>query len=246
MEIQPALYMIPVAISDGAFDRYFPAYNSVVIQNISCFIVENVRTARRFLKKLSPSLDISTIRFYELNGHTPEHEISTMLDPLREGEATGVMSEAGCPGIADPGASVVRVAQAEGLKVVPLIGPSSILLALMASGLNGQKFSFQGYLPVKDSEREKSIRDLEHESRRNDTTQIFIETPYRNQKMMQSLLRSLNAETLLCVASDVSNPETESIVTKTVKEWKAEGKTLDKVPTIFLFYCPDSPRRRGK
>lgn len=236
MEIQPALYMIPVGISDGNFDNIFPPANARIIVAIKHFIVENIRTARRFLKKLDPGIDISTLTFYELNGHTSENEISGYLQALRNGEATGVMSEAGCPGVADPGASVVKIAQEEGMKVVPLIGPSSILLALMASGLNGQKFAFNGYLPVKEGERDKAIRDLENQSRRHDTTQIFIETPYRNERMMDALLKNLNGETLLCVASDITNPDNEKIITKTVKRWRAEGSKTEKVPTIFLFY----------
>ena len=237
MQIEVALYMIPVPISDGPLQNVLPLGNSEVIKDIRHFIVENVRTARRFLKKMDPGIEISGLTFYELNGHTPENEISGYLNALRKGEPMGVMSEAGCPGVADPGAVVVRMAQSEGLKVIPLVGPSSILLSLMASGLNGQKFAFQGYLPVENKEREKSIRDLESYSRRNGITQIFIETPYRNNKMMESLLKNLNADTLLCVASDVTNPGGEKIVTKPVKEWKAEGYNLDKVPVIFLFYA---------
>lgn len=227
--------MIPVPISDGPLTDSMPSGNREVIGNIKHFIVENIRTARRFLKKLDPSTDISQITFYELNNHTPENEISDYLSPLREGKPMGVMSEAGCPGVADPGAKVVIIAQTEGIKVVPLVGPSSILLSLMASGLNGQKFSFNGYIPVDTKEREKCIRDLESQSRRWDMTQIFIETPYRNEKMMESLLKNLGGETLLCIASDVTN-KNEKIITKPVKRWKEEGYKIEKVPTIFLFY----------
>ena len=236
MQIETALYMIPVPISDGKLTDVLPAGNFEIIKGIRHFIVENVRTARRFLKKVDPAIDISQLTFYELNGHTDENVISSYLSPLREGEPVGVMSEAGCPGVADPGASVVRIAQNERLKVIPLIGPSSILLSLMASGLNGQRFSFQGYLPVESKDREKAIKELESQSRRWDMTQICIETPYRNSKMMESLVKNLGNETLLCVASDVTNLQGEKIVTKTVKEWKAEGFTLEKIPTIFLFY----------
>lgn len=228
--------MIPVAISDGDYNYVFPRENSLIVKGIGHFIVENVRSARRFLKKLDSSIDISDITFYELNGHTPENEISSFLNPLRGGYPMGVMSEAGCPGVADPGASVVRIAQREGLKVIPLVGPSSILLALMASGLNGQRFVFQGYLPVKDHERDKVIRDLESQSRRWDMTQIFIETPYRNTKMMESLVKNLSGDTLLCIATDITNPNGESILTKSVNKWKSEGYDIPKSPTIFLFY----------
>lgn len=239
MELQKALYMIPVPISEGAVDDVIPAGNISLVRAIKYFIVENIRTARRFLKKFDRGIDISALTFYELNGHTPPEVISSYLNPLRKGEPVGLMSEAGCPGVADPGASVVRIAQLEGHRVVPLVGPSSILLALMASGLNGQNFAFHGYLPVDNKQREKAIRDLEAQSRRKDMTQIFIETPYRNARMMEALLAVLNPETLLCVASDVTNPESEKIMTRKVKEWRIIGHSTDKVPTIFLFYSPE-------
>lgn len=236
MQLENALYMIPVPISDGPLQNVLPSCNVELIKGIKHFIVENVRTARRFLKKMDPSIDIAELRFYELNGHTPENEISGYLNALRNGEPIGLMSEAGCPGVADPGATVVGIAQSEGLRVIPLVGPSSILLSLMASGLNGQRFAFQGYLPVESQARDKAIRDFDKQSQRNDMTQIFIETPYRNSKMMESLLKNLGGETLLCVASDVTNLSGEKIVTKPVKRWKEEGYNLEKVPTIFLFY----------
>ena len=244
MELKKALYMIPVAISDGPLSNVIPLGNEEIIKNIRYFIVENVRTARRFLKKIDPNIDISLITFYELNGHTPENEISGFLVPLRNGDPIGVMSEAGCPGVADPGAMVVRLAQQEGFKVIPLVGPSSILMALMASGLNGQRFTFQGYLPVDQNERDRKIKELELQSRKQDMTQIFIETPYRNEKMMDSLLKNLSGETLLCVASDITSVEGESIITKPVKKWKSEKYKLEKVPTIFLFYCLNPIRKR--
>lgn len=236
MEIEKALYMIPVPISDGDLADVLPQGNKIIITGIRHFIVENLRTARRFLKKTDPGMDISSVTFYELNRHTSESEISGYLSALRGGEPIGLMSEAGCPGVADPGASVVEIAQNEGFKVIPLVGPSSIILSLMASGLNGQRFAFQGYLPVKPLERDKAIKDLETQSRRLDMTQIFIETPYRNVQMMESLLKNLNGETYLCVASDVTSPTKEKIITKRVRQWKSEGFSIEKVPTIFLFY----------
>lgn len=236
MPIEIALYMLPVPISEGPLQDVIPDVNKQIIGDIRHFIVENVRTARRFLKKVDPSIDISGITFYELNGHTPENEIYGYLSALRQGVPVGLMSEAGCPGVADPGAAVVRIAQSEGLRVIPLVGPSSILLSLMASGLNGQRFAFQGYLPIDGKEREKTIKDLESQSRRFDMTQIFIETPYRNEKMMESLLKNLSGDTLLCVAADVTNQKSERIITKPVIKWKSEGYKLEKVPTIFLFY----------
>lgn len=244
MELTTALYMIPVTISDNGWQNVIPEGNLPIIKGLTHFIVENVRTARRFLKRIDPNIEISDIIFYELNRHTPQNEIWNYLEALRKGIPMGVMSEAGCPGVADPGASVVRIAQQEGLKVIPLVGPSSILMALMASGLNGQKFSFQGYLPVHDNERERVIRELETQSRRQDMTQIFIETPYRNQKMMESLLKNLNGDTLLCVASDITSATGENIRTRSVTQWRKEDYRLEKVPTIFLFYSHNPSIRR--
>lgn len=244
MELQKALYMIPVPISENGSPEVLPQINIEIVRELRYFIVENVRTARRNLKKMDPGIDISALTFYELNGHTPENEISGYLNPLREGNPIGLMSEAGCPGVADPGAAVVQIAQGEGLKVVPLVGPSSILLALMASGLNGQKFSFQGYLPVENRERDKAIKDLESVSRKCDMTQIFIETPYRNSKLMESLLNNLNGDTLLCVASGITSPGKEKIITKPVRKWKTANFEPEKIPTIFLFYCHNPNKGR--
>lgn len=239
MELKKALYMMPVPISDTALQDVLPTENLSILKDFKYFIVENVRTARRFLKKAHPDIDINAITLYELNQHTQENEISTFLNPLRKGEPIALMSEAGVPGVADPGASVARIAQREGMRVIPLVGPSSILLALMASGLNGQQFAFNGYLPVDQKDRDKTIRELESNSRKNEITQIFIETPYRNEKMMQALLNNLRPETLLCVASDISHPENENIITKSVKEWRNKREEIKKVPTIFLFYYPN-------
>lgn len=234
MEIEKALYMIPVPISDGPLNRVLPSGNLEIVKDLRHFIVENIRTARRWLKKMDPSIDISGLTFMELNRHTPVNEITGYLDTLRKGTPMGLMSEAGCPGVADPGADVVKIAQMEGLKVIPLVGPSSLLLALMGSGLNGQNFSFHGYLPVKEQERNKAIRDLENQSRKHSTTQIFIETPYRNDKIMESLLKNLSPYTLLCVAANVTDPNNEKIITRPVKIWKELNWKLEKVPTIFL------------
>lgn len=228
--------MIPVGISDAPLNDVLPSGNADIVTGIRHFIVENVRTARRFLKRLDPSIDIGLITFYELNRHTDSTEVAGFLGPLRKGEPVGVMSEAGCPGVADPGALAVFAAQKEGFKVIPLIGPSSIILSLMASGLNGQNFAFHGYLPVDDKEREKRIRDLEQISMKFGVTQIFIETPYRNARMTHSLIQTLKPETYLCIARDITSAE-ESIKTKPVREWRALKPELDKVPTIFLFNC---------
>ena len=246
MEVKAALYMIPVPISEEDWHKVLPDGNKEIIKGIKHFIVENLRTARRFLKKIDPGIEISELTLHELNGHTEPNEITGYLSALRKGMPMGVMSEAGCPGIADPGALVVRQAQEENLKVVPLAGPSSILMSLMASGMNGQKFAFHGYLPVKDAERDKSIRELEQESRRRDMTQIFIETPYRNDKMLESLLKNLGGETLLCVAKGVTDSQMESIVTRRVKDWKRLKPEIGKIPAIFLIYAGNSFGHRGE
>ena len=236
MNLQEALYLIPTNISEAPFSDFFPSGNLEIISELRHFIVENVRTARRFLKKCNPSIDISQLSFYELNGHTDLNQVSGYLEPLRRGEPIGVMSEAGCPGVADPGALPVRIAQKEGLKVIPLAGPSSILMSLMASGMNGQRFAFNGYLPVDAKERERKIRELEQISARQDMTQIFIETPYRNDKMFDSLVKTLRPDTLLCVASDITHPLEEHIITKPVALWRKESCKIGKSPAIFLFY----------
>ena len=203
MKIEAALYLIPVNISDAPLHDVLPDGNSVLLKGIRHFIVENVRTARRFLKRIDPAFDIASTTFYELNRHTDPAEVSSFLDALRKGEPVGVMSEAGCPAVADPGALAVSIAQREGLKVVPLVGPSSILMALMASGFNGQGFSFNGYLPIDSKERERKLKELEATSKKADMTQIFIETPYRNNKMIESLISTLRGDTLVCVACDI-------------------------------------------
>lgn len=179
--------MIPVSISDAAPSDFIPAGNIGLVAGIRHFIVENVRTARRFLRRCDPSFPIGDCTFCELNGHTDPNEIHSFLEPLRKGQPVGMMSEAGCPGVADPGASVAAIAQREGLKTVPLAGPSSILMSLMASGFNGQGFSFNGYLPISDAEKAKRVRELESTAAKTGMTQIFIETPYRNNRTVALL-----------------------------------------------------------
>lgn len=208
--LKTALYLIPVPLGDTPVEQVLPSYNREVIAGIRHFIVENVRSARRFLKKSNPDICIDDLTFYELNRHTEATEVSGFLEPLRQGYATGVISEAGCPAVADPGADVVAIAQREHLPVVPLVGPSSILMSLMASGFNGQSFAFQGYLPIEAGERIKRIKQLEQRVYAEGQTQIFIETPYRNHKMIEDLVRSCRPHTRLCVAADISCPD-ESI-----------------------------------
>ncbi len=230
-----ALYLIPVTLGETGIDAVLPSYNREVIATISHFIVENVRSARRFLKRSNPEIEIDDLTFYTLNKHTTQEEISTYLDPIARGMCVGVISEAGCPAIADPGADIVAIAQRKGVKVVPLVGPSSIIMSLMASGFNGQSFAFQGYLPIEGAERAKSLKQLEQWVYGHSQTQIFIETPYRNQRMLEDVLRSCRPQTRLCVASNITC-EDECIVTKTVQEWKRSKVELPKVPSIFLIY----------
>lgn len=233
--IEIALYLIPVPLSDGAVENVLPASNLALVGEIKHFIVENVRSARRFLKKCDRSINIDELTFYELNRHTDPNVIADYLQPLERGEAMGVISEAGCPAIADPGADVVAIAQRKGLKVRPLVGPSSILMGLMGSGFNGQSFAFVGYLPIDQGERARKFKEMERLIRNDNQTQIFIETPYRNNKLMAEMCKQLPGNLALCVATDITG-EGEKIVTKTVREWAHTKYDFDKVPTIFLLY----------
>lgn len=229
------LYLIPTSLGETDLDRILPAYNNEIVNRLDFFIVEDVRTARRFLKKISPATDIDSKTFYVLNQHTRPEEIAGFLKPLSEGREVGVISEAGCPAIADPGADVVAIAQEKGFKVVPLVGPSSILLALMASGFNGQSFAFNGYLPVQPADRTKAIKRLENRAHNEKQSQIFIETPYRNMKMLQDIISVCQPSTRLCIAADITL-ETEFIRTKTVNDWKKQLPDLNKRPCIFILY----------
>ena len=233
--IEIALYLIPVPLSDGAVENVLPASNLALVSEIKHFIVENVRSARRFLKKCDRSINIDELTFYELNRHTDPNVIADYLQPLERGEAMGVISEAGCPAIADPGADVVAIAQRKGLKVCPLVGPSSILMGLMGSGFNGQSFAFLGYLPIDQGERARKFKEMERLIRNDNQTQIFIETPYRNNKLMAEMCKQLPGNLALCVATDITGAG-EKIVTKTVREWAHTKYDFDKVPTIFLLY----------
>lgn len=236
MELKPALYLIPVNISDAPLSDVIPEGNLPIVREIHHLIVENIRTARRFLKRWDKTFDIDSITFYELNGHTDPKQISSYLEPLRKGNPVGVMSEAGCPAVADPGSSVVEIAQREGLTVVPLVGPSSILMSLMASGFNGQGFAFNGYLPIDEKERLSALRELENIAGRKGQTQIFIETPYRNNRMVKFLADHLKPDTMLCVACDISNGELETIKTQRASAWRNNKENYDKRPAIFLIH----------
>lgn len=231
----PTLYLIPTSLGDCSFDRILPTHNTEIVNNLKHFIVEDLRTARRFLKKINQAIDINSLTFFILNQHTTPEELSDFLRPMFDGNDMGVLSEAGCPAIADPGADVVAIAQKNDFTVVPLVGPSSILLSLMASGFNGQSFAFVGYLPIQPAERAKTLKKLEARAYSENQSQIFIETPYRNMKMLEEILHTCQSNTHLCIAVDITL-ETEFIKTKTVKEWKTKFPDLSKRPCIFLIY----------
>ena len=235
-----SLYLIPTVLSDSPLDHVLPSNNDNIIRQVKVFIVENIRTARRFLKQVDKSINIDELQFFELNQHTDPKQIASYLDPIKAGKDVGIISEAGCPAIADPGADVVAIAQRRGIKVVPLVGPSSILMSLMASGFNGQSFAFQGYLPIEKADRSTRLKQLEKRIYSEHQTQIFIETPYRNMQMLEELCRTLQGQTRLCVAADIT-AENEYIRTMTIGDWKhliSQGKQPDlhKRPCIFLIY----------
>ena len=230
------LYLIPNTLGECSLERVLPAANVEIIKNIRNFIVEDLRTARRFLKKVDKEISMDELQFYLLNKHTPPETISGYLAPLAAGSDVGIISEAGCPAIADPGAEVVRIAQSRDFRVVPLVGPSSILLALMASGFNGQCFAFSGYLPVQQNERIQAIKRLEKRAQSEKQSQLFIETPYRNMKMLEDILNTCRPETQLCIACDITLAS-EYIKTKSIAEWKKEKRPeLNKRPCLFLIY----------
>lgn len=228
------IYLIPNFLGESSVERSFPQENVTHIRRIKHFIVEDVRTVRRFLKKVDKSINIDELTFFVLDKHTKPEEVPAFLKPAEAGHDMGIISEAGCPGVADPGADVVAIAHGKGLKVVPLVGPSSILMAMMASGMNGQNFAFTGYLPVEKSSNIKAIKQLEDRAIREKQTQIFIETPFRNNKMLDDLLFALRPSTRLCIACNVTCDD-EYIVTKSVGQWRsAKLPDINKKPTIFL------------
>ncbi|HBG57584.1 SAM-dependent methyltransferase [Proteiniphilum sp. UBA1028] len=230
-----ALYLIPVLLGETTVSKVIPPYNIGVVSRLRYFIVEDVRSARRFLKKCNPQIDIDALTFFELNKHTDKKEIASYLTPMKKGESIGVISEAGCPAIADPGADVVAIAQQKGYKVVPLVGPSSLLMAIMASGFNGQSFAFHGYLPINAGERAIKLKQYENRAYSEDQTQLFIETPYRNQKLAEDILQHCKPQTQLCIAINISCDD-EYIVTRNIRTWKGKLPDMHKKPTVFLIY----------
>lgn len=228
------IYMLPCPISEGNPYDVLPEANRAVMGGLDYFIVENVRTARRFLSAVKIGRPIEELEFAECNEHTTALEIEPLLKPILEGRSAGIISEAGLPGVADPGADVVALAQKKGIEVIPLVGPSSILMALMASGQNGQSFAFNGYLPIKPAERAKALRNFERRALTEGQSQIFIEAPYRNEKLLRDMLATLSGSTRVTVAVDITSP-TQIIRTLSVEQWrKTPLPDMHKRPTIFI------------
>ena len=229
------LYLIPVTLGDTPINEVIPTYNSEIIKGIKYFIVENLRTARRFLKAVDQSINIDELTFYELNKHTKKEDIHSYLNPIISNNNIGILSEAGCPAVADPGSDIVAIAQERSYKVVPLVGPSSILLSLMGSGFNGQKFTFNGYIPMDDKERKNTWNMFTSKITKYDETQIFIETPFRNIKLLEDIIKNINPQLKLCIACNLTC-EDEMIETRTIKDWSKQKPDINKKNCIFLLY----------
>lgn len=229
------LYLIPTTMGDCDPMDVLPQTVKRCLDFIDDYIVENEKTARKFIKSVQPEKVQASLRLSALNKHTEISEHNKMIQPCLEGKNIGLMSEAGCPGIADPGAAIVKIAHEKGIQVVPLVGPSSILLAMMASGMNGQSFTFNGYLPIDKSEKKSALKNLEKLSHDKNQSQIFIETPYRNNKLLEDLIQTLQPNTHLCVATDITLP-TEYIKTLRVNDWKKTKVDLHNRPTIFIIH----------
>jgi len=227
------LYLIPTVIAPDTHAQAIPDANKAIVDTLSYFLVENVRTARRFLSAWGIAQPISSLYFEVLDKRTSENELKRMLEPIHKGKNIGVMSEAGCPGVADPGSGAVLYAHRYGIEVVPLVGPSSFLLALMGSGFSGQSFTFHGYLPIEKGQRAKAIRRLEKQAQEWKQTQIFMETPYRNNQLLDAILKVCQPRTLLCIARNLGAPD-QLLMTKSVKEWRTQKPDLHKVPAVFL------------
>lgn len=230
------LYLIPTPLGETGLTHVLPEETRRIAAGLTTFVVEQAKTARAFLKQLPTATPIQQLTLLELNEHTPASELETLIAPLLAGQDVGLISEAGCPAVADPGANLVRLAHQHGIRVRPLTGPSSILLALMGSGLVGQRFAFHGYLPAKSEERAQSLRELETRARKEDSAQVFIETPYRNQAMLESILSSCQPDTLLTLACDLTLAN-EYLVTRTVSAWRGQSPDIQKRPTVFLLYA---------
>jgi 16S rRNA (cytidine1402-2'-O)-methyltransferase len=235
MMVHGTLYLIPSMIGESPITKIIPAYNLKVIKDLKYFIVEEIKTARRFLKQVSPDVDLQTILFLVNNEHTQVQDLSSIIEPLLNGSDMGLLSEAGMPCVADPGAEIVKLAHHHNIKVIPLIGASSLLLSLMASGFNGQNFVFHGYLPIDKSNRIKKIREIEKSVFNNNQTQIFIEAPYRNLQLFQSITEVCSDNTRLCLATNLTM-ESEVIKVQSIRSWKGRQPDIHKKPTVFLLY----------
>ena len=229
------LYLIPTTLGDNEPMEVLPFLVKEVIEKLDCFIVENEKSARKFIKRIAPGKSQPLLMLFSLDKYADKLEVSTYLDVCEKGISVGLLSEAGVPAIADPGAEIVKLAHQKNIRVIPLVGPSSIILAMMASGFNGQNFAFNGYLPIEASERKEAIKNLEKLSKDKNQSQIFIETPYRNEKLFIDLKSTLNPATKLCIACDITLP-TEYIKTLHIKDWKNEHPDLHKRPTIFIIH----------
>ena len=234
-QILGKIYLIPTTLGDCDPLDVLPQTVKRVVELIDDYIVENEKTARKFIKSIVPEKVQSSLRLSVLNKHTEVSQYNQMIQPCLNGINMGIMSEAGCPGVADPGAAIVKIAHEKGIQVVPLVGPSSILLAIMASGMNGQSFTFNGYLPIDSNEKKTALKNLEKLSHDNNQSQIFIETPYRNNKLLEDILQTLQPSTHLCIATDITLP-TEFIKTARVQDWKKITVDLHKRPTIFIIH----------
>jgi 16S rRNA (cytidine1402-2'-O)-methyltransferase len=229
------LYLVPSGLGGNDVAGQLPPATLSTLHRIDYFVAENAKTARAFLKAIAHPRPLQALRIDVLDEHTPASQLDALLQPMRDGTDGGVISEAGCPAVADPGAELVHAAHEAGIRVVPLVGPSALLLAIMSSGLNGQSFAFHGYLPVDKAAREKRLAELESESGKRGMTQLFIEAPYRNQALYEAILRSCRPDTLLSLATNLTQPD-ESVRTRRISEWKQERPVLDRRPTVFLLY----------
>ncbi|AEG99856.1 MULTISPECIES: SAM-dependent methyltransferase [unclassified Lacinutrix] len=229
------LYLIPTTLGDTEPLNVLPLTVKKIIEHVDFYVVENEKTARRDIKKISPSKKQANLTLFPLNKFTNASELPSYLEPCKKGIDVGLLSEAGCPGVADPGAEIVKLAHQNNIKVVPLVGPSSILMAMMSSGMNGQSFAFNGYLPIDKQDRKKEIKRLERLSFEHNQSQLFIETPYRNNKFLEDLCNTVNGNTSICVACDITLP-TEYIKTMTANEWKKNNVDLHKRPTLFIIH----------
>jgi 16S rRNA (cytidine1402-2'-O)-methyltransferase len=237
------LFLIPTTLGDSALEAVIPQEVQQRLRSLEYFIAENPKTARAYLKQVGTARPLQQLQIATLDEHTPQDAIAGLAAPLLAGHDLGVLSEAGCPGVADPGARLVLYAHRQGIRVMPLVGPSSILLALMASGLDGQRFVFHGYLPVAEAERARALRALEKQSQQLAQTQIFIETPYRNMKLLQSILQVCGPGTLLCIATEVTLSSQE-IRTQSVADWRRKLPDLERRPTVYLISAGAERRRQ--